>query len=139
MIYPILILVKALLAAAPFALLCYQDNNTFPRFQETEHLVLYQGNLSLCQCANYAYQHMFDFSFEFMSDTTPSLMHPTLEKLAENGIATCTFSPNSKKKKKEKAFSLLIIVFLFFFALTPNLFDSNAPFQVSSLSFKPLK
>ena len=81
---------------------------------------------------------MFDFSIEFMSDTTPSLMHPTPEKLAENGIATSTFSPNSKKKKEKKK-SIFITNNCFFFFYTYNLFDSNAPFQVSSLSFKPLK
>ena len=73
---------------------------------------------------------VFFILVKFTSDTTTSLLHLTVEKLAENGITLCTFLQTAQRdllfSVTFPVVSLLIIIFLTFTpnsVLTPSLFS----------------
>lgn len=72
--------------------------------------------LPICKCLTY----QLAIFFQFTSDTTTYLMHPTTEKLELDGIAVYTLSANSTRG-------------LDFFCKLPSIFTTNHHFGLLSV------
>ena len=90
----------------------------------------------ICLVADLHMPDKFAILFQFTSSTTTSLMHPIPAKLTGMGLLPIPFLQTTQRNLPSivnfPAF-LLLITFVFL-TFTLNHFDSNAPFQASSLA-----